>query len=201
MEQILETLFRILNEHYYMSWLKKPVFNLYAPGRGDKWYFVTLKRTGVFEIRTRPQNFLNGYEEIISGLLHALVHEFCFMKSIQDTSSLGTYHNRRFDEVARDHGLITEYRSSGGFTEIGLSKECKAFIKTTKVMDLCKELEILALKEIKAEEPKGDKKHQGPRRTVFVCPGCKMKAAAVKSAKLICGRCNLNLIPKGTAGY
>ena len=58
-----------------------------------------------------------------------MVHLWNLQNGVQDTSRGGTYHNKKFKEVAEQHGLIIEQHPKYGWTLTKLNDEAQEFIR------------------------------------------------------------------------
>lgn len=45
-------------------------------------------------------------QDMCAAFLHEMCHQYCYLNGIKDTSRQGTYHNKKFRDVAYDHGLL-----------------------------------------------------------------------------------------------
>lgn len=62
-------------------------------------------------------------EDVCAILIHDMCHYYCYIKNIKDTSRCGQYHNKRFMNVAKSHGLIVSYDNKRGFDRTTPSKK------------------------------------------------------------------------------
>lgn len=73
---------------------------------------------------------------ILTTLMHEMIHLYCSMNGIDDTSRKGAYHNRRFKNVAEDHGFYYVGDSPDpkiGFSNIQFTEETKAIVEGFKI--------------------------------------------------------------------
>ena len=54
-------------------------------------------------------------------------HLWNLQNEVQDTARGGTYHNKKFKQIAEEHGLIIEQHPKYGWTLTTLNDEAKAF--------------------------------------------------------------------------
>jgi SprT-like family len=75
--------------------------------------------TQLHEINIVPEALKRDYTEILQTLLHEMLHLYASVNGIQDTSRGNTYHNKRFKEIAEQHGM--EYTHEKPDSKIGYS--------------------------------------------------------------------------------
>lgn len=106
----LEKCFRMLNEHFFDSALPMPVITVIPSSRSyahfvpyDIW---NTKDGGRREINIASGTLDRPLENIIASLLHEMCHQWNDqILNVADCSRGGTYHNKYFAKVAREHGL------------------------------------------------------------------------------------------------
>ncbi len=74
-----------------------------------------------------------GIEETCGTLLHEMVHHYCFLNDIKDTSNNGVYHNRKFKEEAEKRGLIIDKAQTIGWSLTTLKDETKSLINKLNI--------------------------------------------------------------------
>lgn len=82
------------------------------------------------EINITPEALNRPYIEIIQTLVHEMIHLYCSVNDIKDTSRGGAYHNKRFLKTAEEHGF--EYLHDAPDAKIGYS--AITFTKQTENM-------------------------------------------------------------------
>lgn len=130
-------------------------------------------------------DFLNRpIENICATLQHEMVHLYCFINDIQDTSNNNVYHNKRFKTEAESRGLIIDKEQTIGYS---VTTPSGAFIAFINSLDINTETFswFRNIKEI--DKPTPPKKY-------YVCPVCGIKAQGKKGLNIICGDCNEQLI-------
>ena len=121
------------------------------------------------------------FEEVCSTLLHEMVHLWNLQNEIQDTSRNGSYHNKKFKDVAECHGLIIEKDKKYGWTLTSLNEEAKVFIKSLNADGFAIYRKKLA--HIKSTSKQSTRK--------YVCPSCGCIIRATKEVRVICSDCNV----------
>lgn len=139
--------------------------------------------TNLYEINIVPEAMTRTHLEIIQTLVHEMLHVYCAVKEIKETSRGGSYHNKRFKEVAEQHGM--EYTHETPDSKIGFSAVTltTATLNLIKFWNINKEAFSIARKEFGGAK---EKKKSNIRK--YVCP-CGTIVRASKEVNVICGDC------------
>ena len=188
----LEELFNTINAHLFGGQLQ-PVVITISPDttRGAYCWFTVGKRwsTGMdkdakryHEINICAEWCNRPIKEIVATLIHEMVHLFCSQNGIKDTSNRGNYHNTRFADAAKAHGLEVE-KSRYGWSRTSLSEETSAWVESLKLenFDLFR---VSAKNETNTE---GDTPKSYGRWIKMVCPVCGEVIKVKKVGKYYCG--------------
>lgn len=188
----LEELFNTINAHLFGGKLQ-PVVITISPDttRGAYGWFTVGKRwsTGMdkdakryHEINICAEWCNRPIKEIVATLIHEMVHLFCSQNSIKDTSNRGNYHNTRFADAAKAHGLRVE-KSRYGWNRTSLSEETSAWVESLKLenFDLFR---VSAKNETNTE---GEGKREYTKWIKMVCPVCGEVIKVKKVGKYYCG--------------
>lgn len=119
--------------------------------------------------------------EIYVTLMHEMVHIYCKLKGIADTSSNFTYHNDEFKRVAEAHGLVCEKgKGRHGWSTTYATAKTEKWINE-KLPDLIDMKRDIFTKE----------KKKGSRSISYkyICPHCGNIARTTKEMTLVCGDC------------
>lgn len=116
--EFLETAFNALNKEYFEGALPKTIITIQSSPRAyghftmyDAWKD---KSKGYKEINIGAESLDRPIANTIATLVHEMVHLFCFINDIKDTSRGSTYHNKRFKQEAEKRGLVISYDSRIG---------------------------------------------------------------------------------------
>lgn len=117
----LEKLFRGLNDRFYDGKLPEPVIQIIPDLKtyghisvGKIW-----KREDgqhAYELNISSYHLDRPIENVCSTILHEMAHEYALENGIQDTSRNGYYHNKKFKEIAENHGIIVDYDNTIGWS-------------------------------------------------------------------------------------
>lgn len=192
----LERVFDTANDRFYGGQLQKPVITVHpdntkgAYGWCTSWKAWTDKEDdkadeGFYEINICAEYLNRPISQVIGTMLHEMVHLKNLQDGVQDTSRAGTYHNKKFKEVAEAHGLTVEKVPTYGYARTDLNDEGKAFVDS-----LTDDTQFgIRRKKIPGRaKGKGGSK-QSSRK--YVCPDCGCIIRATKEVYVICGLCNV----------
>ena len=195
----LDKIFNFLNEEYFGNELPKVVITIQSTPRAyghfttyDAWH---CNDDGFKEINIGAGTLDRPIENVTATLLHEMVHEYCFVKGIKDTSRAGAYHNKRFRDEAVKRGLRIDYDKRIGWSITS---------PTEQLMDFCIShgLEDIQIARddfygfftggIEGGKSRGTapiRRTGGSNYRRYVCPSCGNIARTTKDMKLLCGEC------------
>lgn len=116
----LENAYEVLNQQFFNGELSKVVITIQSSpkafGHYTTWDAWKEESTGYREINIGAETLNRKIGNVIATLLHEMVHHYCNLKGIKDTSRNGVYHNKRFREQAEMRGLVLDYDNRIGFS-------------------------------------------------------------------------------------
>ena len=190
----LEEAFNVLNRHYFNGELPKAIITIQSSPRAYG-HFTTYdawknKDKGFKEINIGAESLDRPLANTIATLIHEMVHLYCFVNDIKDTSRGNTYHNKRFKAEAEQRGLIIEYDKKIGHCITQPSKELRSFIAKQKWRN---KLNIHRSGGVGADEPKGRTRTPSHTRK-YVCGKCGNSVRATKDVNIACLDCREQMI-------
>lgn len=84
------------------------------------------------EINISPEAMNRDYMEILTTLVHEMIHLYCHVNNIKDTSRGNSYHNKRFLQAAIEHGFEFNHDapdSKIGYSMITFTKQTENMVK------------------------------------------------------------------------
>ncbi|MFV0517428.1 MAG: hypothetical protein ACK5MV_08525 [Aminipila sp.] len=120
----LENAYDVLNERFFDNMLSKVVITIQSSPRAYGHYVPVEiwneenneESAGYHEINLGAETLNRKIGNVIATLVHEMVHHYCNLKGIKDTSRGGVYHNKRFKEQAEMRGLVLDYNPCIGFS-------------------------------------------------------------------------------------
>lgn len=186
----LDNLFIKFNDDLFSGELQKPVITV-SPDitigaygwctSWKAWKNGDDEHEGYYEINLCSEHLNRPFEDTCSTLLHEMVHLLNLQNGVKDTSRGGTYHNKKFKEVAEQHGLKISQNPKYGWCVTELSEECAAYINRMdgKAFSLYRS----GVAKKKNQKPSSSRK--------YVCPCCGVIIRATKEVKVICSDCDV----------
>jgi len=194
----LEHIYSNLNADFFDASLPVPIITVQSkPGTFGHCTTAQIwkrKEDCAYELNIAAEVLNFPIEEIIDTLLHEMVHLYCQVNHIQDTSRGGTYHNCRFKEEAEKRGLtcykmekygwntkpndtIIDYALQKGWSEICIARNTPASMIPPHS----------AGSATTAGGTKGNKRPSSTRK--LLCPSCGQSVRATREVNILCGDC------------
>lgn len=200
----LEKLFRTLNTRYFGDTIEEPIITIQSTPRAYGHVTVSKawhKANGDerHELNIAAGTLDRPIEEIVSTLLHEMVHLMNLQNGVQDCSRGGTYHNRKFKAAAEACDLHIDYDERIGWSVTSLTEALIDFIIEEGWEDICMSREDGCISRTPGRgspdrtptTPTTPKKSSTRK---YICPGCKMSVRATREVNIICGDCGLKMI-------
>ena len=205
MQEVLEYGFKVLNEVYFENMLPPVVITIMSSPR-TYGHFTTGKvwkaeEEHYNEINISAEHLDRNIENTMATLMHEMVHFYCQLENIKDTSNMGRYHNKNFKREAEARGLIITYSDHIGYSVTEPSAE---FTEVIQSYGIEKPLEInrdSVTNPIGVSGGKGGtdgagyqtgKKKTSTRK--YQCPCCGNSFRATKEINVLCMDCNTQFI-------
>ena len=196
MQEVLEYGFDVLNEVYFDGALPPVVITIMSSPRTFGHFTVgrvwKAEENHLNEINISAEHLDRKIEKTMATLMHEMVHYYCQINNIDDTSKNGRYHNKLFKREAEARGLIISYAKYIGYSDTEPSAE---FIEVIHSHGIKKPLEINRKSEIMLIGIGGNGKDgtDGKKKTStrkYQCPCCENSFRAPKDLRVLCMDCN-----------
>ena len=200
----LEKLFRTLNERYFDNTIEEPIITIQSTPRAYGHVTVSKawhKANGDerHELNIAAGTLDRPIEEIVSTLLHEMVHLMNLQNGVQDCSRGGTYHNRKFKAAAEACDLHIDYDERIGWSVTSPTEALIDFIIEEGWEDICMSREDGCISRTPGRgspdrtptTPTTPKKSSTRK---YICPGCKLSVRATREVNIICGDCGLKMV-------
>lgn len=132
------------------------------------------------EIAMSAEYFTRPVANWCSTLCHEMVHLYCQVNNLQDTSNNNVYHNKTFKIEAEKRGLIIEKADTIGWSVTTPSTDFIKFIEEEVKVD---EEVFKFFRDTKLNPSKVTPKKR------YICPLCGTQVQAKKKKNIICGDC------------
>lgn len=204
--QLLNKIFKAANEQFFNGELETPMITIqstpmayghFTPWEAWKAVDRAGNEKGQCEINIGAGTMNRPIEDVTATLIHEMVHYYCYIKGIKDTSNNGRYHNKRFKKEAEARGLNIEHYGSYGWTVTSPTEELIEFCIDCGFEDIqCGRNEFTGLAigiGGKTGNPGGKKTPGAPKKgnsIKWVCPCCGAIVRSTKVLNIVCGDCN-----------
>ena len=197
----LNKIFDLLNEEFFESALSRPTITIQSTPkayghfslREDTWIS---KLGATHEINLGAGTLSRPIENVVSTLLHEMIHYWNYECGIQDCSRGGTYHNRRFKEAAEARGLQVERSDKYGWSHTSPGDALLDFVLKCGLTDI-----LINRNEFSGFQIPGTGTHSGtggmggytPKKSStrkYICPCCGMSVRATKTVRVKCMDCD-----------
>ena len=186
----LNKIFNLLNEKFFENKLVQPI--ILIQGKFKKHTMGTCSSNPIWQKRESEENkkyeitlsgkYLNRpLEEIIATLLHEMVHLYCSLNDIKDTSNNCVYHNKKFKNEAEQRGLNIAKDKTIGWSITSLTESTKQYVASLKINQEAFNYWRNAI-ELGPVKPK-------VIMNKYKCPECGIKVVSRKPINIICGDC------------
>ena len=199
----LNKIFDLLNEEFFENELSRPTITIQSTPRAyghfslreDTW---VSKLGGTHEINIGAGTLSRPIEEVVSTLLHEMVHYYNYERGVQDCSRGNTYHNRKFREEAERRGLIVEHSDKYGWSHTSPSDLLLDFVLENDLSDI-----LINRNEFSGFQMGGTGTHSGTPITPtakksssrkYICPCCGTSIRATKRVNIGCLDCGVPMI-------
>lgn len=143
MQEVLEYSFEVLNRVYFNEELPPIIISIMSSPRTNGHFTIgkvwRAEENHLNEINISAEHLDRPIENIIATLQHEMVHYYCQLHGIADTSQGGRYHNKHFKEEAEQRGLLISYAKYIGWS---VTNPTSGFINTLKENGIEKPLDI-----------------------------------------------------------
>ena len=193
----LNRIFDLLNERYFGGKLEKPVITIESGGKkANVLGFCSASKVWqdkeantYYQITICSEHLNKGIEEIAGALIHEMVHLYCAINEIKDTSRSGTYHNKKYKEVAQAHALNVEFDKKIGWSITSLNDDSIEFVRTYARGEMFTLVKGVPKKEDVKGTGNPEPKKSSSRK--YVCPKCGAIVRATRDVNVVCGDCKV----------
>lgn len=210
MQEVLELGFDVLNEVYFEGKLPPIVITIMSSPRSNGHFTIgrewRVNEEHFNEINISAEHLDRPIENVMATLCHEMVHYYCQISGIADTSQNNRYHNKNFKREAEARGLLIGYEKYIGYS---VTKPGEDFIKLIRARGIEKPIDINRDGEhinpagLIGGSSGGDsdstmvtklppKAKSSTRK--YQCPCCKNSFRATKEINVLCMDCNVQFV-------
>lgn len=201
--------FRLLNDRIFNSQLPLPAILVQNQGTRtrnilgwctvDKIWADDNQTIQMYELNITAEFLNRPLSEIMCTMLHEMVHLYCNVANIKDTSRKGGYHNKRFKTEAEKAGMAVTFNKSNGWAVTTLLPQTQAMIESLDLNQEAFKIKRYTWGEVATDgEDPEEKPKKKPPQNIWHCPGCGIEIKPKKKVKLniICGKCMKPFVEK-----
>lgn len=188
--RFLEDAFDALNKEYFESTLPRPIITIQTSPRAyghftsrEVWQ-DTQRKKSYHEINIGAERLNRPIAQTMATLVHEMVHYYCKLNGIQDTSRGNTYHNKRFKEEAEKRALMIDYDQKIGYS---ITQPSPALKKFCTAQHWRNKLTISRAGTFGDDKEPKTKKPSSTRK--YICPCCGQSVRATKDINILCMDC------------
>lgn len=211
-QEMLEYAFEVLNRVYFNNELPPIVITIMSSKRTYGHYTVGCEwrreNERLHEINISAEYLDRPIENVCATLCHEMVHFYCAVNGIADTSQNGRYHNKNFKREAEARGLMISYEKYIGWSVTEPSEE---FIQVLKDNNIEKPIDInrdgwygsglgsgddgdgSGVTGTGGDDNGAGKKPKSSTRK-YICPSCGNSFRATKDINVLCMDCNVQFM-------
>lgn len=192
--KFLEDAFDALNREYFESALSRPIITIQTSPRAYGHFTSSevwrddKRKQAYHEINIAAESLDRPIANTIATLVHEMVHYYCQVNNIQDTSRGGTYHNKRFKEEGKKRGLSIDYDQRIGWGVAQPAKTLRSFCTSQHWRN---KLTIARSGGMGGKDP-APRKPSSTRK--YTCPRCGLSIRATREVNIVCGDCHVRLV-------
>lgn len=188
--KFLEDAFDALNKEYFENALPRPIITIQSSPR-TYGHFTTSevwrdgqRKKSFYEINIGAERLNRPIANTMATLIHEMVHYYCHLNGIQDTSRGNTYHNKRFKEEAEKRGLLIDYDQKIGYA---ITQPSPALKKFCTAQHWRNKLTLSRAGTFGDDSEPKPKKPSSTRK--YICPCCGQSIRATKDVNILCLDC------------
>jgi DNA-directed RNA polymerase subunit RPC12/RpoP len=206
MQEVLENAFNIFNEVYFENSLPPIVITIMSSPKTNGHFTINrewrIEQEHFNEINISAEHLDRPIGNICATLIHEMVHYYCQLNGINDTSQNSRYHNRNFKAEAEKRGLVISYAKYIGYSVTEPSQELLGVIgerNIQKPIDINRDgyTGVMGLTGTGgggeggngADGAEGKQRKKTSTRK-YVCPKCGNSFRATKDINVMCMDCN-----------
>lgn len=184
----LEKMFRQLNKDKFGGELETPIITIQSTPKAYghitcSKIWKSVKGVSQYELNIAAEALNRPIANVVSTLLHEMVHLYNLMYDIQDCSRGQTYHNKKFKTKAEEVGLIISFDPRIGWSITAPGEELIQYIEKKGWTDIL--INRATSLSSGMRKPSSTRKYQ--------CPTCGMSVRATKIVRVMCLDCGSDL--------
>jgi hypothetical protein len=190
----LKNIYDNLNRKYYDNELPEVVITIQSSPKGkaygwfapDRWGIQADEEQVFHEINVSAEHLSRPLANLCATVNHEMVHLYCRINDIKDTSNGNVYHNKRFKEEAEKRDLIIEKAQTIGWS---VTTPTEQFIEYVQSLNI-NEDNFKFFRKIPMGKGKETKKTT-KKTTKYTCPCCEISVRGEEGLEIECKKCGV----------
>ena len=188
----LHKAFDCLNKEFYKGELPEVIITIQSKGKRNALGWFTVGK--VWDDGTQSKHEINisaeyanrGFMDIMKTLHHEMIHLYCSVNGIKDTSRGNTYHNGNFKKVSEEHGFY--YKTDAPDKKCGWSFSNLTEESIERIYKFDLNREVFSLKRQDFSE-QGEKSKKKSNIIKWQCECGQIVRTSKDGLNIICGDC------------
>ena len=189
----LKNIYDNLNRKYYDNELPEVVITIQSSPKGkaygwfspDRWGIESDEEKAFHEINISAEYLSRPLANLCSTVNHEMVHLYCRINNIKDTSNSNVYHNKKFKEEAEKRDLIIEKAKTIGWSVTTPSETFIEYIQSLNINeDNFKFFRKLPMGKEKAKKTSN-------KTTKYTCSCCGASVRGEQGLEIECKKCGV----------
>lgn len=198
----LHKAFSLLNKRFFNGELPEPAITIQTSGKRLSMGWCSVNETWFdqegkikkYELNISAEYLNIEFLETMDTMLHEMVHLYCAINGIKDTSRNNTYHNKKFKEECLKRGFYfpdekPDKKYGWAFPKITeeTRKICEAMNIDSTAFVIARKRPQLAVED---EKEGGEDEKERKKSFKWVCPGCAIIVRSTKKEiRIACADC------------
>lgn len=188
----LERAFDHCNDTYFGGLIPRPVITIAQGAKARAYGWVSVKpvwheiagEKQAHELNISSEYLKREFPEIVTTLMHEIVHLENIRNGVQDVARGGTRHNKKFADCAEAHGM--EGYKGEDYSKVGY----RARLTEQTKSDLLPALDFLQKEITLCRDEAGEKRKKTSKVFKYTCPVCGSSCRATKEISIMCMDCD-----------
>jgi hypothetical protein len=192
----LEKSFDHCNATYFGGLVDRPVITIAQGAKARAYGWVSVNpvwheldgEKKAHELNISSEYLNRDFCEIVTTLMHEIVHLENIRNGVQDVARGGSRHNKKFAECASAHGM--EGYKGDDYSKVGY----RARLTEQTKSDLLPALDFLQKEITLCRDEAGEKRKKASKVFKYTCPVCGSSCRATKEISIMCMDCDEPMI-------
>ena len=188
-----EKAFAVCNDKYFSGLVARPVITIAQGAKVRAYGWVSVApvwheiqgEKKAHELNISSEYLSRDFLEVVTTLMHEIVHLENLRNGVQDVARSGSRHNKKFADCADAHGM-TGYKDED-FSRVGFKAKLTEETAADLILSLAFLKDAITLsRDVNPDKIKGKKSNV----LKYACPCCGSSVRATKEIAILCIECD-----------